>query len=239
MVLLMSKELIELGKKNAANKAVEENIKEGMVLGIGSGSTVVYAVKKIAEINKTKNLNLKCIPTSFQSHQLIIENGLTLVSLDQYPVIDLDIDGADEIDDSLNLIKGGGGCLVQEKIIASASKKLVIIADYSKKSEFLGENWHKGVPIEIIPRALVPLMTKFEKLKGIPVLRMAKAKVGPVVSDNGNFLIDVDFGLIKNPLDLNLKILQISGVVDSGLFLGMAHMAYIGQKDGTVKKFQI
>ena len=237
MVSLMNNELIELGKKNAANKAVEENIEEGMILGIGSGSTVVYAVKKIAEMNNSKNLNLKCIPTSFQSHQLIVENGLTLVSLDQYPVIDLDIDGADEIDASLNLIKGGGGCLVQEKIIASASKKLVIIADYTKKSEILGENWHRGVPIEIIPLALVPIMMKLEKLEGKPVLRMAKAKAGPVVSDNGNFIIDVDFGLIENPLDLNLKILQIPGVVDSGLFLGMAQTAYIGQEDGTVMKF--
>jgi len=235
----MSNELIELGKKSAANKAVEENVKEGMILGIGSGSTVVYAVKKIAEINETKNLDLKCIPTSFQSRQLIVENGLTLVSLDQYPIIDLDIDGADEIDDSLNLIKGGGGCLVQEKIIASASKNLVIIADYSKKSKILGENWHKGVPIEIIPLALVPIMTKLEKLDGVPILRMAKAKAGPVVTDNGNFIIDVDFGRIENPFDLNLKILQISGVVDSGLFLGMAKIAYIGQKDGTVKKLQI
>ncbi len=235
----MSNELIELGKKNAANKAVEENVKEGMVLGIGSGSTVVYAVKKIAEINKAKNLNLKCIPSSFQSRQLIVENGLTLVSLDQYPIIDLDIDGADEIDDSLNLIKGGGGCLVQEKILASAAKKLVIIADYTKKSEILGENWHNGVPIEIIPSALVPILMKLEKFEGKPVLRMAKAKAGPVVSDNGNFIVDVDFGQIKNPSDLNLKILQIPGVVDSGLFLAMAQTAYIGQKDGTVKKIQI
>jgi len=237
MVSLMSKDLIEIGKKNAANKAVEENVEAGMILGIGSGSTVVYAVKKIAEINKAKNMDLKCIPTSFQSRQLIVENGLTLVSLDQYPVIDLDIDGADEIDKSLNLIKGGGGCLVQEKIIASASKKLVIIADYTKKSEFLGENWKNGVPIEIIPLAHVPIMKKLEKFGGTPVLRMAQAKAGPVVSDNGNFIIDADFGIIKNPLDLNLKLLQIPGVVDSGLFLGMAHTAYIGQKDGTVKKF--
>ncbi len=233
----MSKDFIEIGKKNAANKAVEENVEAGMILGIGSGSTVVYAVKKIAEINKAKNMDLKCIPTSFQSRQLIVENGLTLVSLDQYPVIDLDIDGADEIDKSLNLIKGGGGCLVQEKIIASSSKKLVIIADYTKKSEFLGEHWKKGVPIEIIPLAHVPIMKRLEKLGGTPVLRMAQAKAGPVVSDNGNFIIDADFGIIKNPLDLNLKILQIPGVVDSGLFLGMAHTAYIGQKDSTVKKF--
>ena len=231
--------LIELGKKNAAFRAVEENVKKNMILGIGSGSTVVYAVKKIAEINQNNNLNLKCIPTSFQSHQLIVENGLNLVSLDQYPEIDLDIDGADEIDKSLNLIKGGGGCLVQEKIIASSSKKLVIIADYTKKSEYLGEHWKKGVPIEIIPLAHIPIIKRLEKLGGTPVLRMAKAKAGPVVSDNGNFIIDVDFGRIENPLDLNLKILQIPGVVDSGLFLGMAQMAYIGQKDGTVKKLQI
>ena len=231
--------LIELGKKNAAFRAVEENVKKNMILGIGSGSTVVYAVKKIAEINQNNNLNLKCIPTSFQSHQLIVENELTLVSLDQYPEIDLDIDGADEIDKSLNLIKGGGGCLVQEKIIASSSKKLVIIADYTKKSEYLGEHWKKGVPIEIIPLAHIPIIKRLEKLGGTPVLRMAKAKAGPVVSDNGNFIIDVDFGRIENPLDLNLKILQIPGVVDSGLFLGMAQMAYIGQKDGTVKKLQI
>jgi ribose 5-phosphate isomerase A len=233
----VDKNLIELGKKNAAFRAVEENVKKNMILGIGSGSTVVYAVKAIAEINQNNNLNLKCIPTSFQSHQLIVENGLTLVTLDQYPEIDLDIDGADEIDNSLNLIKGGGGCLVQEKIIASASKKLVIIADFTKKSEFLGEYWKKGVPIEIIPLAHVPIMKRLEKLGGTPVLRMAQAKAGPVVTDNANFIIDADFGIIKNPLDLNLNLLQIPGVVDSGLFLGMAQMAYIGQKDGTVKKF--
>jgi ribose 5-phosphate isomerase A len=231
----MDEDLVELGKKNAAFKAVEDNVKQNMILGIGSGSTVVYAVKAIAEINKNNKLNLKCIPTSFQSHQLIVENGLTLVTLDQYPEIDLDIDGADEIDKSLNLIKGGGGCLVQEKIIASSSKKLVVIADYTKKSEFLGENWKKGVPIEIIPLAYVPIMKRLEKLGGKPVLRMAQAKAGPVVTDNGNFIIDVDFGKIENPSDLNNKLLQIPGVVDSGFFLGMTSKAYIGLKDGKVE----
>ena len=234
MVIILDENLIELGKKNAAFKVVEENVKKGMILGIGSGSTVVYAVKKIAEINQKNNLNLKCIPTSFQSRQLIVENGLTLVSLDQYPEIDLDIDGADEIDNALNLIKGGGGCLVQEKIVASASKKLIIIADYTKKSEYLGENWKKGVPIEVIPLAYVPIMKRLEKLGGKPVLRMAQAKAGPVVSDNGNLIIDVDFGKIENPSDLNMKLLKIPGVVDTGLFVNMASKAYIGQKDGTV-----
>lgn len=234
MVDIVDENLIELGKKNAAFRAVEENVKKNMILGIGSGSTVVYAVKKIAEINQNSNLNLKCIPTSFQSHQLIVENGLTLVSLGQYPEIDLDIDGADEIDKDLNLIKGGGGCLVQEKIIASSSVKMVIIADYTKKSEFLGEKWKKGVPIEIIPLAYVPIAKRLEKLGGTPVLRKALAKAGPIVTDNGNFIIDVDFGRIANPQELNLKLLQIPGVVDTGLFINMATKAYIGREDGEV-----
>ncbi|MFW9896801.1 MAG: ribose 5-phosphate isomerase A, partial [Candidatus Thorarchaeota archaeon] len=190
----MSENLIEQGKKNAAILAVEENIKPGMVLGIGSGSTVVYAVEKIAELNKTKNLNLKCIPTSFQSYQLIVGNELTLVSLDQYPVLDLDIDGADEIDKNLNLIKGGGGCLVQEKIIASNSKKFIIVADFRKNSEYLGVNWKRGVPIEVIPISYTPIMKKLKTLGGTPKLRMAQAKAGPLITDNGNFIIDVDFG---------------------------------------------
>ena len=231
----MGENLIELGKKNAAYRAVEENVKKDMILGIGSGSTVVYAVEAIREIDKKNNLNLKCVPTSFQSRQLIVENGLTLVSLDQYPEIDLDIDGADEIDKSLNLIKGGGGCLVQEKIIASSSKKLVIIVDYTKKSDYLGEHWKKGVPVEIIPLAHIPIMKKLEKLGGNPVLRMAQAKMGPVVTDNGNFIIDVDFGKIENPSDLNTLLLKIPGVVDSGLFINMASKAYIGLKDGKVE----
>ena len=229
-------ELIELGKKNAAIKAVEENIKKDMILGIGSGSTVVYAIEKIGKMNKSENLNLKCIPTSFQSYHLIIENNLHLVSLDQYPEIDLDLDGADEIDKNLNLIKGGGGCLAQEKIVASNSKKLIIIADFRKSSEFLGEKWKKGVPIEVIPMAYVPLIKKLNSFGGISTLRMAKMKAGPLITDNGNFIIDVDFGVIKNPSDLNKKILQIPGVVDTGFFINMTSGAYIGQKDGTILK---
>lgn len=230
----MSQDLIEKGKKAAAEKAVEDNIKQGMVLGIGSGSTVVYAVKKIAELNDQKDMDLKCIPTSFQSYQLIVEHGLKLVSLDQYPEIDLDIDGADEVDRDLNLIKGGGGCLVQEKIIASNAKELVIVADFRKNSKNLGEQWKKGVPVEVTPMAYVPLMKKFEKLGGKPTLRMAQSKAGPLVTDNGNFIIDVDFGIIENPAELNISLLMIPGVVDTGFFINMAKKAYIGEKDGSI-----
>ncbi|MFX1328662.1 MAG: ribose 5-phosphate isomerase A [Promethearchaeota archaeon] len=230
----MSEDLIEQGKRNAAIKAVEENVKKNMIIGIGSGSTIIYAVQKLGEVDKAKSLNVKCIPSSFQAYQLIIENGLNLATLEQYPEIDVDLDGADEIDKDLNLIKGGGGCLVQEKILASNSKILIIIADFRKNSEKLGLNWKKGVPIEVIPMSYFPLMKKFGNLGGTPKLRMAQSKSGPLITDNGNFIIDVDFGKIDNPLKLNNKILSIPGVVDTGLFIGMASKAYIGTRNGDV-----
>lgn len=217
---------------------MEENLKKNMIVGIGSGSTVVYAVKKIADMNKAKNFNLKCVPTSFQARQLIIENGLTLASLDQCQEIDLDFDGADEIDKNLNLIKGGGGCLVQEKIVASNSKELIIVADFRKVSKKLGENWRNGVPIEVIPMAYASIMKRIAKIGGNPTLRMGKAKIGPVITDNGNFLIDADFGTIENPVDIDKQLLEISGIVDTGFFIGMASKVYIGQKDGTVVVFK-
>ena len=233
-MISLTEYLIELGKKNAAIKAVEENVKKNMIVGIGSGSTIVYAVQRLGELNKDKSLNLKCVPSSFQAYQLIIQNELELVSLEQYPIIDLDLDGADEIDKDLNLIKGGGGCLVQEKILASNSNSLIIIVDFRKNSEKLGTNWKNGVPIEVIPMAYFPIMKKLKKLDGNPILRMAQSKSGPLITDNGNFIIDVDFGEIDNPIELNKKILLIPGVVDTGLFIGMASKAYISKGDGDV-----
>ncbi|MFW9989212.1 MAG: ribose 5-phosphate isomerase A [Candidatus Odinarchaeota archaeon] len=230
----MSKDLVELGKKNAAIKAVEENIKKDMIVGIGSGSTIVYAAKRLGEINKEKSLNIKCIPSSFQAYQLIIQNNLKLVSLEQYPILDIDIDGADEVDKNLDLIKGGGGCLVQEKIIASNSKKVIIIVDFRKKSDILGTNWKRGIPIEVIPMAYFPIMEKLKKLGGTPILRMAQSKSGPLISDNGNFIIDVDFGGLSNPSELNMKLLNITGVVDTGLFIGITSKVYVGLEDGNV-----
>jgi ribose 5-phosphate isomerase A len=229
-------DLIDKCKKEAARLAIEENVKNNMKIGIGSGSTVVFAIKRLAEIVKKNKWNVICVPTSYQSEQLIIENGLNLGTLNQYPELDIDFDGADEIDEKLNLIKGGGGCLVQEKIAASYSKKVIIIADFRKKSKYLGENWKKGIPIEIIPGASIPIMKKIENLGGVPKLRMGIAKMGPVVTDNNNFIIDADFNIIKDPGDLDKKLLSISGVVDTGFFLNMASMVYIGKKDGSVEK---
>ncbi|UYP47430.1 Ribose-5-phosphate isomerase A [Candidatus Lokiarchaeum ossiferum] len=230
----MSQTPIELAKKKAGYAAVDEFVKDGMVLGIGSGSTVVYAVKRLIERVKNENLKVICIPTSFQSIQLIVDGGLTLGDLSRHPEIDVDIDGADEVDDKLHLIKGGGGCQVQEKIVASVSKQLVIIADYRKDSKSLGEKWKKGVPIEVVPMAYVPIINKIKKMGGKPTLRMAKNKAGPIISDNGNFIIDADFGIIQDPITLNEKLTMMTGVVETGLFTNMAIKAFFGQADGTI-----
>jgi len=230
----MDNETIERAKKVAAELAVIENVHKDMILGIGSGSTIIHAVKKIGEMDTKIKSSLVCIPTSYQSKQLIIEHGLKIGSLDQYSEIDVVIDGADEIDDNLNLIKGGGGCLVQEKIVASNSRSFIIIIDWRKKSLLLGDKWRQGIPVEIIPEANRPLIKKLQNLGGKTSLRMAKAKMGPVVTDNGNFIIDVDFGKITNPYELQNKLKSLTGVVDSGLFVEMATKVYIGQIDGKV-----
>ncbi|MBD3353454.1 MAG: ribose 5-phosphate isomerase A [Candidatus Lokiarchaeota archaeon] len=229
---------IEDAKKKAGYKAVDNHIKDKMVLGIGSGSTVVYAVQRLVQRVKEEKLDIICIPTSFQSYQLITNNNLKLGNLDSIEKIHVDIDGADEIDEKLNVIKGGGGCHVQEKIVASNSEELIIIADYRKDSKKLGEKWKKGIPIEVIPLGYIPVMRKIRSLGGIPTLRMAKNKAGPVVSDNANFIVDADFGIIHEPENLNQKLKMIPGVVETGLFINNVEVnipkSYIGTKDGNV-----
>uniref|UniRef100_A0A182WF58 ribose-5-phosphate isomerase n=1 Tax=Anopheles minimus TaxID=112268 RepID=A0A182WF58_9DIPT len=228
---------LEEAKRCAAYKAVDEYVKDNTVVGVGSGSTVVYAVHRIAERVKKEGLKLVCIPTSFQARQLIIEHGLTLGDLECNPHLDCAIDGADEVDARMVLIKGGGGCLLQEKIVASCADRLVVIADYTKDSVKLGQQYRKGIPVEVAPMAYVPIKNKVEsRFGGSLKLRMAVAKAGPVVTDNGNFILDWNFPDEKeHDWDaVNREIMMIPGVVDTGLFVGMASKAYFGQKDGTV-----
>ncbi len=229
-------DLITEAKKSAAIQAVNNHIQSDFHVGIGSGSTVVFAVEHLASLyQEGKIKNIMCVPSSFQARQLIIENNLPLGEINQFPILDVDIDGADEIDDELNLIKGGGGCHLQEKIVASCAKELIIIADFRKDSTKLGEKWKKGIPLEVSPLAYKPVMTKLQDMGGIPKMRMAQSKAGPAVSDNGNFIIDVDFGIITNPMDMEIKLKQIPGILETGLFVKMASKAYIGMEDGTVK----
>jgi len=226
---------IDQAKKIAACRAVGEYVKNNMVVGVGSGSTVVYVVERLVKKIQDENLDIVCVATSFQSSQLIIEGGLKLGDLRRYPEIDVAIDGADEVDAHLDLIKGGGACQLQEKITAFNSKKLIVVADHRKDSQILGEKWKKGVPIEVIPLAYVPISKYIcNKLNGKPILRMGVNKAGPVVTDNGNFILDVDFGLIQDPGKLLGDVNSIPGVVETGLFVNMCEKAYFGQEDGSV-----
>lgn len=222
------------GKKAAAIKAIDDYLSNKQNVGIGSGSTIVYAVERLSERIRNENLQIKCVPTSFQARQLILENGLYLSDLEQTPELDVAIDGADEVDQYLNCIKGGGGCLTQEKIVASCAKKFIVIADSSKDSTNLGDKWRKGVPIEVIPMAFKPVSLKLEKLGLKPVLRMAKSKAGPLVTDNGNFIIDFEFETVKDWKSLNNQVVSIPGVVETGLFINMVDCVIFGNEDGTV-----
>lgn len=230
----MLNDSIESAKKRAGYAAVDDFIRDGIVIGIGSGSTVIYAVERLVERVRSDKLSIVCIPTSFQSVRLIVDGGLTLGDLSRFPQIDVDIDGADEVDGSLNLIKGGGGCHLQEKIVADNSRVMVVVADFRKDSQVLGQKWKKGIPLEVIPEAHVPILKRIEKLGGKPTLRMAHAKAGPVVTDNGNFIIDADFGEITQPEKLNQELTMIPGVIETGLFVNMVTRAYFGQEDGNV-----
>ncbi|XP_028041799.1 ribose-5-phosphate isomerase [Bombyx mandarina] len=227
---------LEQAKQVAAYQAVDQFVTNNCIFGVGSGSTVVYAVQRLAERVESEKLKVTCIPTSFQAKQLIIKHGLNLGELETNPNIDVTIDGADEVDSNMTLIKGGGGCLLQEKIIASCSKKLIVIADYTKDSVKLGDRYKKGVPIEVVPMAYVPIKNKIISLYGGEIkLRSAVAKAGPVVTDNGNFILDWMFA--NQNLDwekVNNTIKLIPGVVETGLFVNMCCKAYFGQPEGNV-----
>jgi len=226
---------VEAAKRLAARAAVDAFIKNGHRVGIGSGSTVVYAVERIAERVKADKLELICVPSSFQARQLIIQNGLVLSDLEITPELDVAIDGADEVDEKLTLIKGGGGCLLQEKIVINAAKEFVVVADYRKDSKELGEQWKKGVPIEVLPLAYRCVQIEIEKrFGGKAIVRQAKAKAGPLVTDNGNFIIDWHFDTALKWEEIGRDLNDIPGVVEHGLFINRAKIAYFGNEDGSV-----
>jgi len=221
----------EDAKKRAALEAAR-NVEDGFVIGLGSGSTVSYAISEIGRRIREENLKVLAVPTSYKTLLLAVKCGIPLTTLNEHPQLDLDIDGADQIDEELNLIKGRGGALTREKIVASASKTLIIVADKSKLTKSLGKD--QLIPIEVLPFALPLATNKIKKMGGKPNLRERKDGSGPYVTDNGNFILDVDFGVIQEPITLEANLKKIPGVIETGLFIGMAEKAYIGTEE-TVK----
>ena len=220
----------EQAKRAAAKEAVK-HVKDGHVIGLGSGTTVAYAIQ---ELGKQNHLHILAVPSSYQAFLLATQNHIPITTLDEHPKLDLAIDGADQVErKTLNMIKGVGGALTREKIVAAASEKLVIIVDETKLTKKLGFN--QPIPVEVLPFALAFVTAKLRVLRGKPKLREGNGKVGPVVTDNGNFIIDVTFGAIKDAEELNMQIKAISGVVETGLFLSMASIVYVGTQS-TVEK---
>jgi len=212
----------EEAKKAVAREAVK-HVKRGSVIGLGSGTTVAYAIKELGK----KRLQILAVPSSHQAFLLATQNHIQTTTLDEHPRLDLTIDGADQVETkTLNMIKGMGGALTREKIVAAASKENIIIIDKTKLASKLGVK--QPVPVEVLPFALATVKTKLQALKGKPRLREGSGKMGPVVTDNGNFILDTDFGAINEAEKLNTQIKSIPGVVETGLFLSMATTVYVG-----------
>ncbi len=222
----------EGAKKNAATKAVN-HIKDGQIIGLGSGTTVTYALQEISRRITEEKLKILGVPTSHQTHYFALEHNIPLTTLDINPKLDITIDGADQVDKNLDMIKGMGGALVREKIVASASRQNIIIIDDTKMTHRLGVN--QFIPIEILPFAQATVKAKLIKLSGKPKLRESEKKLGPVITDNGNFLFDTYFGSIDDPKKLDQIIKAIPGVIETGLFVGLADIVYIGQKNSVQK----
>jgi ribose 5-phosphate isomerase A len=199
--------------KRAAGYKAAEMVKDGMIIGLGTGSTVMYTMEHLSQRMK-EGLVISGIPTSFQTAIRAREYGIPLTTLDDHPVIDLAIDGADEVDPQLRLIKGRGAAHTREKCVAAAAKKFIVVVDEQK----IVTRLDGLVPVEIVPFAIRPVMDQLRAMGCDPVLREGVKKDGPVITDNMNFILDAKFKMIAEPDKLETAIGLIPGVVESGLF---------------------
>lgn len=215
--------------KQMAGVAAARLVEDGMVIGLGSGSTAVQLTYALAQRIQEGLHIVGAVPTSKATEQLAQQLGIPLTTLDDHPELDLDIDGADEIDNSLGLIKGGGGALLREKIVASSARRFVIVGDITKQVSVLGKKM--PLPVEIIPFALSPVRKRLEALGASISLRLVGENV--FITDNSNFILDCTFpgGILDAPA-LQTALKRIVGVVETGLFLHMAEQAIIGGPDG-------
>ncbi len=200
--------------KRAAGFRAADMAEDGMVVGLGTGSTVYFTIERLSERIRD-GLRITGIPTSFQTALRARDAGIPLTTLDDNPEIDLAIDGADEVDPKLRLIKGRGAAHTREKCVAAAAKHFIVVVDEKKVVRKLGG---APVPVEVLPFAIMPVLKELRALGCMPVIREAVRKDGPVITDNGNFIVDCSFDEINNPEILEAAIASIPGVIESGLF---------------------
>ena len=218
----------------AASSRVLELVQDGQIIGLGSGRAVAQALAMLAEKIQNEPLRLSFVPSSHQIEFLARRLRLQLTQLGAGRLPGLALDGADQVEMStLNMIKGGGAALAREKIIDSCSKKVAIIIDESKLTKRLGEG--KPVPVEVLPFGVESVIQSIDEIGGRSTLRQGQGKVGPIITDNGNMIIDVDFGPIQDPSSLEREIKMIPGVIEVGIFTGIADLVYVGRGKGSVE----
>jgi ribose 5-phosphate isomerase A len=218
--------------KEQAGRKAAEYVKEGMVVGLGTGSTAEWAIRALADRLKSGDLKeIQCIPTSSQTRRLAEELGLSIRGLEDVEWVDLTIDGADQVDDKLNLIKGGGGALLREKVVAFSSGEIIIVVDESKLTKQLGDR--VPVPVEVIPFAEAVVRSALTNLGAEVEPRMEGDD--PFMTDNDNFILECRFHRPFDPKHMEREIKRIPGVVESGLFVDMTDRLVIGRKTGDAK----
>lgn len=218
--------------KQEVGKAAAARVQSGTIVGLGTGSTTAYAIAHLGARLKSGDIkNVQGIPTSFQAEVLAKQHGIPLTTLDAVDHIDIAIDGADEVDPQKNLIKGGGAAHTREKVVDSLADQFIVVVDAGKLVDKLGSTFL--LPVEVIPMAMTPVMRAIKKLGGKPELRMGVKKAGPVITDQGNMVIDVKFDSIDNPAELEKTLNNLPGVLENGLFVGVANVVLVGEvKDG-------
>ena len=214
--------------KQEVGKAAASRVKSDSIVGLGTGSTTAYAIEYIGDrLSRGEIKNILGIPTSFQSEVLAKKFKIPLTTLDAVDHIDVAIDGADEVDPQKNLIKGGGAAHTREKVVDTLANEFIVVVDSGKLVDKLGSTFL--LPVEVIPMALTPTMKKLEALGGKPELRMGVKKAGPVVTDEGNLVIDVKFDNISDPATLEKEINNMPGVLENGLFVGVTDLVLVGE----------
>ena len=224
---------IEDAKRRAVLKALQP-IRNGWIIGLGSGTTTAYALAEIARLSRARSFELSVVPTSHQIENLAISHGLRIKTMNEAHTVDYAIDGADQVEvPSLNLIKGGGAALLREKVVDSTAHKLAIVVDERKLVKRLGDK--QPIPLEVLPFAYKSVQVKITNMGGRARLRESTGKAGPVITDNGNFILDADFGTVENPSGLDRRLKMLPGLIETGLFLKMADRVYVGRSDGSVQ----